>query len=78
MNDNGPDRVGADTVNQRAAGPEAGEVVADAAALLHRQRCFLQRVEDSPHAVGDAPHDEAIEQGYGAVGARAGKDSAGR
>ena len=45
-----------------ALGANGREVIADAAALLHRQRSLFQHLEDAAHAVGDGAHDEAVEQ----------------
>ena len=52
--------------------------MADAAALLHRQRGLLDVLEDRAEIVLDQPHHEAVEQGYATAGAGAGDDAAGR
>ena len=59
------------------ARPDGGEIIADAAALLHGQRGFLQHLEDAAHAVGNRAHDEAVEQRHRPPGARPGGDPAG-
>ncbi len=69
--------VGADTLDQCAPRPERGEVVADAAALLHGQRRFLQVLEDAGHVIGDVAHDETVEQRHPAISPGAGQDAAG-
>ena len=58
--------------------PQRREVVADAAALLHGERGFLDVVEDGAEVVLDAAHHEAIEQRDVATGAGAGQDATGR
>ena len=58
-------------------GRSVGEVVADAAALLHGQRGLLHVLEDGAEVVLDAAHHEAIEERDGAAGAGAGQDAAG-
>ena len=70
--------VRADALHQRALGAQGGEVVADAAALLHGERGFLDVVEDGAEVVLDAAHHEAVEERDGAARAGAGKDAAGR
>ena len=57
--------------DQRALGPQGGKVIADAAALLQRQRRFAHRAEDAVHGIGDGAHDKAVEQRDGAPRARA-------
>ena len=73
-----PRGVGADAAHRRALGPERREIVADAAALLHGQRGFLEMLEDARHVVGNDAHDEAVEQRHRAPGAGAGEDAPGR
>ena len=73
-----PRGVRADALHRRALGPQGREVVADAAALLHRQRRLAQMAEDAGHVVRDRPHDEAVEEGDVAAGAGAGDDPARR
>ena len=70
--------VGADALHQRALGAQRGEVVADAAALLHGERGFLDVLEDGAEVVLDAAHHEAVEERDVAAGAGAGQDAAGR
>ena len=70
--------VGADPVHRRALRPEGREIIADAAALLHRQRRLAQMGENAAHVVGDRPHHKAVEQGDLAPGAGAGDDPPGR
>ena len=65
-------------VHGRALGAQRGEVVADAAALLHGQRGFLQIVEDARHGVGHRAHHEAVEERHVARGACARENAAGR
>ena len=69
--------IGADALHQRALGAERGEVVADAAALLHGERGFLDVLEDGAEVVLDAAHHEAVEERDGAARAGAGQDAAG-
>ncbi len=65
-----PRSIGADAFDQRALGTQRREIMADAAALLHRQRRFAHILENGPEVVLDAAHDEAIEEGD--LAARAG------
>ena len=46
--------IGADALHQRAARPQRGKVMADAASLLHRQCRFLDVLEDGAEVVIDA------------------------
>ena len=78
MKESGPEASAPDALDRRALGPQRREVVADAAALLHRQRRFAQMREDAVHVVGDGAHDEAVEEGDVAAGAGAGQDAARR
>src|SRR5260370_20669716 len=55
-----PRGVGA--LDRSAFGPERREVVADAAALLHRECCFAQVTENAAEVVLDVAHHEAVEQ----------------
>ena len=73
-----PGCVGADALHQRALGAQRGEVMADAAALLHGERGFLDVVEDGAEVVLDAAHHEAIEEGDVAARAGAGQDASRR
>jgi hypothetical protein len=50
-------------------------VVADAAALLHRQRPLVQRAKDAVERVFDGAHHEAIEERDATPGAGAGKNA---
>ncbi len=70
--------VGADPFDNRPLRPQRREIIADAAALLHRQRGLAQMGEDPAHVVGDRPHHEAVEQGHLTPGAGAGDDPPGR
>ena len=70
--------VGADPFDRRALGPQRREIVADAAALLHRQRRLAQMGEDAGHVVRNRAHDEAVEEGDVAPAAGPGKDASGR
>ena len=72
-----PRCVGADTLDRRTLGAERREVVTDAAALLHGQRCFPQIVEDRGHVVRNPPHHEAVEERDLALRTGAGEDAAG-
>ena len=74
----GAGRIRAHAFHRRAFGPKRREVVADAAALLQRQRRLAQMGEDAAHVVRDGAHDEAVEERDAALGARAGQDSPGR
>ena len=69
--------VSADAAHRRASRAEGGEVVADPAALLHRQRGLAQMVEDRAEIVADVAHDEAVEQGDSPIGAGARQNAAG-
>ena len=70
--------VGTNAFHWRALRPQGGEVVADAATLLHGQRGLAQMIENAAEVVGDVAHDEAIEQGHAPVGAGARQDAARR
>ena len=70
-----PRGVGAHSLDGRAARSERREVVADAAALLHRQRRLAQMRKDPAHVVGDRAHDKAVEQRHRAAAAGAGDDT---
>ncbi len=72
-----PRGVGADALDRRALGAQAGEIVADAAALLHGERRLAQMGEDAGHVVRDGAHDEAIEERDAARAAGAGDHPAG-
>ena len=74
----GARRVGGHALHLGAARPDGREVVADAAALLHRQRGFLEHVEDARHRIGHGAHHEAVEQRHRARGPRPGGDPASR
>ena len=76
MKDTGPDAI-APAASARLAGrAQRREVVADAAALLHRQRAFAQRAEDAVERIVDRAHHEAVEERDAAPGAGAGEDAA--
>ena len=64
-------------LHRRALGPERREIVPDAAALLHRQRCFLHVLEDRAEIVLDRPHHEAVEERHPPVAAGTGDDPPG-
>ena len=64
-------------MHPRAARPDGGEIVTDAAALLHRQGRFLQTLEDPGHIVRNRSHDETVEQRDLTSGACTGEDPAG-
>ena len=66
-----PGGVGADPFHIGAARPQRREIVADPAALLHRQRRLAQMREDAAHVVRDRPHHEAVEQRHLPLGAGA-------
>jgi len=66
---------GADAFCLRALGPQRGEVVTHAAALLHGERAFLEAVEDAVHGILDRAHDEAVEQRHAPAGAGPGLDA---
>ena len=70
--------IRAHALDRRPLGPERREVVADAAALLHGERGFLQMLEDRRHVVADRPHHEAVEERDLPLGAGAGEDAARR
>ena len=65
-------------LHQRAPRAQRREIVPDAAARLHRQRGFLDVVENGAEIVVDRAHDEAIEQRDAAARAGARDDAAGR
>ncbi len=69
--------VGAHALHGGALGPQCREVVADAAALLQRQRRLAHGGEDAVHRIFDGAHHEAIEQRHGTVRAGPGQDAAG-
>ena len=48
------------TLHQCTFRPQRREVIADAAALLHGQRGFLEHIEDAVEAVWDRAHGEAV------------------
>ena len=66
--------VGADAPHIGAARPQRREIVADPAALLHRQRRLAQMREDAAHVIRDRSHDEAVEQRYLPLGPGPGDD----
>src|SRR5690606_26919464 len=68
----------ADAFDEGPLGTQGGEVVPDAAALLHRQRRFLDVLEDRTEVVLDAPHDEAVEERHLAAAGGPGDDAARR
>ncbi len=70
-------RVGGDAADGGAFRPQRGEIVADAAALLHRERRFAQMREDAAEIVRDGAHHEAVEQRDASLGAGAGENPAG-
>ena len=75
------DRAGgvrAHAAHCRALGPQGGEIVADAAALLQRQRRFAQVREDPIHRVRDRAHHEAVEERDVPLRAGAGENAARR
>ena len=78
MKDSGPGGIRPHAAHRRALGPQGRKIVADAAALLHRQRRFAQVAEDAAQIVLDVAHDEAIEQGHPPVRPGAGHDPARR
>ena len=71
-------RIRADALHFGALGSQRGEVVADAAALLHRERGLAQMGEDAREVIGDRAHDETVEQRDRAPRARAREDPARR
>src|SRR5262245_59535258 len=54
--------VCADPLNRRTARSQRGEIVADAAALLHGERGLADILEDGAEIILDPAHDEAVEQ----------------
>ena len=71
-----PRGIGADALDRRTARPQGREIVADAAALLHRQRGFAQMRKDPAHVIGDDAHHKTVEEGHRAGAAGAGDDAA--
>ena len=69
--------IRADAFHRRALGAQRREVVADAAALLQRQRGLAQVGENPVHRIRDRAHDEAVEERDAAIRAGAGDDAAG-
>ena len=69
--------IGADALDRCPLGPKRREVVADAAALLHGERRFLQVLEDRGHVVSDPAHHEAVEERDLPLGTGTGEDAAG-
>ena len=70
--------IGGHSLHLGATRADRREVIADPAALLHRQRGLLQHVEDAAHRIGDRAHHEAVEQRDGTPGARPRRDPPGR
>ena len=60
-----------------ALGADGAEIITDAAALLHGQRSLAQVVENPAHVIGHRAHDETVEHGHLASGARPGGDPPG-
>ncbi len=73
-----PRSVRAHALDRRTARPQGREIIADAAALLHRQRRFAQMRKDPAHVVRDGAHHKAVEQRDRAGAAGAGDDAARR
>ena len=69
-----PRCVGADALDRSAFWPQRREVVAYAAALLHRQRGFAQVTEYAAEIVLDVAHHKAVEQRHAAPSAGARQD----
>ena len=65
------------TFHIRAARTDGGEIIADAAALLHGQRRLFEHVKDAGHAVRHRAHHKAVEQGHLTRGAGTCGDAAG-
>ncbi len=63
-------------VHFRTTRPQGGKIVADAAALLQRQRRFAQVREDPVHGIRNGAHHEAVEERHVPLGASAGENSA--
>jgi hypothetical protein len=53
---------GSGAFRQRATGPQGREIQSDAAALLHRDRAFLQGLKNARDRVFDRPHHEAVKK----------------
>ena len=68
---------GAGGGRHHAGRAQGGKIVADAAALLHGERAFLQRLENVFEVVGDFAHHEAVEQRDMAAAAGTGENAAG-
>ena len=62
MKQSGPEASAPTPLTSVPLRPQGREIVADAAALLHRQRRLAQMREDAAHVVGDRAHDKAVEQ----------------
>ncbi len=60
--------IRADALDRRAPRPKRREIMADAAAGLHRQRRFFDAVEDARKVVGNFAQDEAVEERHRAFG----------
>src|SRR5690606_31379719 len=74
----GPRSIRPDAFNQRPLWAERREVMPDATALLHRQRCFLDVLEDGAQVILDPAHDAAVEQGNLSTAPGACDDAPGR
>ena len=64
-------------MDRRALRPQGRKVIADAAALLQRQRRLAELREDAGHIVGHGAHNETIEEGDVAIAARTRLDAPG-
>ncbi len=69
-----PGRRTADSPGRYARRTQGRKIVTDPAPGLHRDRAFLQGLEDAFHRIFDAPHDEAVEQSHVETGAGTSKN----
>ena len=73
-----PAGLGRDAAHLRPTRTDGGEILPDAAALLHGQRRLAHPVEDAVETVGKGAHDETVEKRHVAIRACTGEDSPGR
>ena len=78
MNDSGPRHRPPPSRHRRALGPEWWRNRSRSRPpCCHRQRGFLQRLENARHRIGDRAHDETVEERHCPPGARACDDPPG-
>ena len=70
--------IGTNTSNGGSLGAKGREVMANTAALLQGEGCFLQALKNTCHGIIDLTHDKAVEHGDTAPRSSAGHNSARR